>query len=260
MDQTEPERHHPGETDGEAALPPPGANHLNTHEQNRQGDGRIERRRRDAHHSDRRHGQRDAVGNREGRDRFEERPSIPDDQQQGQNEEQVIHTEQDVLDAQAQIGEGTGLLCITVGRSNQGLPLLRLDEGGFWSRRIQRRHAQQNLRPNRSQSIDAHEPSLQRCLTGKLSCINQGTTFQPRIKAAFSGAILGKARGQRQARATLQGQFPDHVVHVGRCFLEFEVAGHQLMTQHHTGPEKAEAKQQRPDSTDHGVNSGRRTE
>ncbi len=131
VDQTEPERHHPGTTDGEAALPPPRADHLNTHEQNRQGDGGIERRRGDAHHPNRRHRQRDAVGHCERRDRFEQRPAIPDDQQQGQHEEQVIHTEQDVLDAQAQIGEGTGLLRIAADRSDQSLALLRLDEDGF---------------------------------------------------------------------------------------------------------------------------------
>lgn len=49
-------------------------------------------------------GQGDAVGHGEGRDRLHQRPAVPHDQQQTQDKEQVIDAEEDVLNADLQVG------------------------------------------------------------------------------------------------------------------------------------------------------------
>ena len=51
-------------------------------------------------------GQRDAVGDREGRDRGQDASPAVDDQQQGQHEQQVVDAAEDVLDAEHEVAPG----------------------------------------------------------------------------------------------------------------------------------------------------------
>ena len=55
--------------------------------------------------AERRDRERDAVREREGRDRLHERPAVGHDQQQAQHEQQVVDAEQDVLDAELDVAE-----------------------------------------------------------------------------------------------------------------------------------------------------------
>ena len=100
VNQTEAKGHDPGTTDGEAGLPSPGANDLAAHEQDRECDRRIQRGSGHLGHPDRGDREGDAVGHGESRDCFQQRPAVPDDQQQTENEQQMIDPKQNVLNAQ----------------------------------------------------------------------------------------------------------------------------------------------------------------
>ena len=68
-------------------------------------DGGVQRRQRRARVAERGDRQRDAVRDGEGGDRLHQRPSVADDQQQAEHEEQMVDAEQDVLDAEAHVAE-----------------------------------------------------------------------------------------------------------------------------------------------------------
>ncbi len=103
VQQAEGEGDHPGMPDGEARLAAPPAHDLGTEKEDRERDRGIERRSGRRGVAERRDGQGDRVRQSEGADRLQEHPAVGDDQQQAEHEQQMVHAEQDVLDAEPQV-------------------------------------------------------------------------------------------------------------------------------------------------------------
>ena len=81
---------------------------LGGHDDDREGDRRLDRRPGHTHDAERRQGERDRVRERERRHREHERPRVAHDQHQRQHEQQVVVAEQDVLDAVTDEGREDG--------------------------------------------------------------------------------------------------------------------------------------------------------
>lgn len=68
---------------------------FNTQKHDGQGNGGFDRSRRDVNKA-----QRNAVGNGERSDGFDQHPAATNNEQQGQNKQQVIDAQEDMLDAE----------------------------------------------------------------------------------------------------------------------------------------------------------------
>src|SRR5262249_25069285 len=104
VEQPEHARHQPGRASHERGPRARLTRQLDRQEEDARRDADLDRPRRDAGEAERRERQRDAVADRERGDRAEKKPRSPDQQQEEpEDEEQVIGTGQDVLDAEFRI-------------------------------------------------------------------------------------------------------------------------------------------------------------
>jgi len=77
---------------------------LGGHEHHAERDRCFDRRLGHVHQPQRRRRERDAVRDREGRDRRDESPPVADQEHQAEHEQQVVNAEQDVFDAEHEVG------------------------------------------------------------------------------------------------------------------------------------------------------------
>ena len=115
--------------DGEARVTATHAHDLRCEKLNRKRDDRVERQRGRVGKPVCGDAERDAVGERERRDRLQQHHRTRHDQEQAKHEEQVIDTEGDVLDAQP--GICPDALDDTAGSADNGGGRVRVDEVGF---------------------------------------------------------------------------------------------------------------------------------
>ena len=106
VQQAETEGDDPGRARGQAGPAVQAVQDLHRDEGDRQRDDGLDRRAGHLHPAERGGDQRDAVGDREGRDRRQDAFAAAHDQQQGQHEQQVVDAAEDVLDAEHQVAPG----------------------------------------------------------------------------------------------------------------------------------------------------------
>ena len=162
---------------------------------------------------------------RERRDRLDQRAGARDDQQQTENEEQMIHSQHDVLDPEPEIGgdspPGSGgpadlhHRVHRLGQVSLGLPAGVEDpdhdvgQGGLQSRDA-------NGFPSEPILAD-EDPSREQCATGQLGL------------GPLQLATFGEDRLDREPARPANGLLPDHAVRAVLPLAQLEIPGPHLV-------------------------------
>ena len=204
-------------------------------------DRRFDRRRRHVDEAESGGGERDAVRDGESGDRQDELPRIRCDQDQREHEEKMIDAEQDVLDAEREVGGGDRPSALTGGnprpRRSRRQPFDPLAAVG-------ERHAHQRVGHGARQPFDPHLLAAERIDRRQAPGLHHGVVGYPRNDRGCALDPSRKAHIERQPCVAAHRRLEQDIEYSGRCFLKLEIGRTNLVRECGSSGEKESAHDQ----------------
>ena len=227
VQQTEGKSHQPRIALRHARRPgASGAREFTCDEGDAQRDRRLDRRLRQAEITERCACERDAVGDSERGDRLQSSPAVADEQHQRQYEQQVVETEQDMFDAEHEIG----LRHLQRALRSGDRQAWRLGgQAGNLHRAIVMGQAHQHICQARAQPVDRQAVAFQAADAARRQTLEMGALLEGVDRLPVRAARLRQTHVQPEPHLTERRGFPDDGKVAGRGFTNVEIGRAQFM-------------------------------